>query len=105
VDGRPQWTPLVDVFLRDHGLGARDMLSEPDVPAPRQLSSTAKDEFAQYLSKGPHKAFAVSSKGGYGWRSGRQTTEEAQQEALSACGKWANDCSLYAVDDHLAHGD
>jgi dienelactone hydrolase len=105
VDGRPQWTPLVDIFLRDHGLGAGDMLSEPDIPAPHQLSSTAKDEFAQYLNKGAHKAFAVSSKGGYGWRSGRQTTEEAQQEALSACGKWANDCSLYAVDDHLAHAE
>jgi dienelactone hydrolase len=103
VDGRPQWTPLVDVFLRDHGLGAKTILSEPDIPAPRQLSDSAKDEFTQYLGKGPHKAFAISSKGSFGWRSGRQSAAEARQAALAACAKWAKDCSLYAVDDHLAH--
>jgi len=106
VDGRQQWTPPVDMFLRDHGLGAKDMLNEPDtIPAPRQLSSSSSDEFAQYLSKGPHKAFAISSKGAFGWRSGRQSAAEAQHEALAACAKSAKDCSLYAVDDHLVRGE
>ena len=103
VDGRPQWTPLVDVFLRDHELGAKTILSAPDIPAPRQLSNASMDEFTQYLGKGPHKAFAISSKGAFGWRSGRQSAAEAQEAALAACAKWAADCSLYAVDDHLAH--
>jgi len=103
VDGRPQWTPLVDVFLRDHGLEAKSILSEPDMPAPRQLSGTARDDFAQYLGKGPHKAFAVSSKGAFGWRSGQPSAAEAREAALAACQKWAADCSLYAVDDQLVH--
>jgi dienelactone hydrolase len=103
VDGRPQWTPLVDVFLRDHGLEAKTILSEPDMPAPHQLSNASKDEFTQYLGKGPHKAFAISSKGAFGWRSGQQSAAEAQEAALAACAKWATDCSVYAVDDHLAH--
>jgi dienelactone hydrolase len=104
ANGRPQWTPLVDVFLRDHELGAKTILSAPDtLPVPRQLSGTAKDDFAQYLSKGPHKAFAVSSKGAYGWRSGQTSTAQAQATALAACGKWAKDCSLYAVDDRLVN--
>ncbi|HLG82397.1 MAG TPA: alpha/beta hydrolase [Bradyrhizobium sp.] len=101
ADGRPQWTPLVDVFLRDHGLETRTILSEPDIPAPPQLSSTAKDDFAQYLGKGPHKAFAVSSKGAFGWRSGKPSAAEARDAALAACSRWAQDCSLYAVDDRL----
>ena len=106
AEGRQQWTPLVDVFLRDHGLGANDILSEPDpLLAPHQLSSAAKDDFAQYVSKGPHKAFAISSKGAFGWRSGRQTAAEAREAALAACAKWAKDCSLYAVDDRLVRGE
>ena len=52
----------------------------------------------------PHKAFAVSSNGGYGWRSGRTTTDDAQRDSLAACMKWSPTCMLYAVDDQLAGG-
>jgi hypothetical protein len=106
AEGRSQWTPMVDVFLRDHGLGAKTILSAPDpLPAPPQLSASGKDDFAQYLDKGPHKAFAISPKGAFGWRSGRATVDDARQAALTACGKWAKDCSLYAVDDRLVRGE
>jgi dienelactone hydrolase len=104
VAGRPQWTPYVDAFLRERGLLVRDILSPPDsLPPPRQLNEAAKGEFARYLaSMVPHKAFAVSPNGGYGWRAGRTTADEAQRDSLAACMKWSPTCTLYAIDDHLA---
>jgi dienelactone hydrolase len=103
VVGRPQWTPYVDGFLRERGLG-RDVLSPPDpLPPPDQLNAAARVEFGRYLaSTMPHKAFAVSPNGGYGWRSGRTTTDDAQRDSLGACMKWSPTCTLYAIDDRLA---
>ena len=103
VVGRPQWTPYVDAFLRERGLG-HDILSLPDpLPPPGQLNEAARAEFSRYLaSTMPHKAFAVSPNGGYGWRSGRTTADDARRDSLSACMKWSPTCTLYAVDDQLA---
>ena len=103
VVGRPQWTPYVDAFLRERGLG-HDVLSPPDpLPPPSQLNEAARAEFARYLASTVlHKAFAVSPKGGYGWRSGRATADDAQRDSLAACMKWSPTCTLYAVDDRLA---
>ncbi|WP_426423867.1 alpha/beta hydrolase family protein [Bradyrhizobium genosp. A] len=103
VVARPQWTPYVDAFLRERGL-AHDMLSPPDpLPPPGHFSDAAKAEFARYLaSTMPHKAFAVSPNGGYGWRSGRNTVDDAQRDSLAACMKRSPTCTLYAVDDELA---
>jgi hypothetical protein len=73
------------------------------LPPPRQLNEAARGEFARYLaSMVPHKAFAVSPNGGYGWRAGRTTADEAQRDSLAACMKWSPTCTLYAIDDHLA---
>lgn len=104
VVGRPQWTPYVDAFLRERGLVGRDILGPPDsLPPPRQLNEAARAEFARYLaSMIPHKAFAVSPNGGYGWRSGRVTADDARRDSLAACMKWSPSCTLYAVDDQLA---
>jgi len=103
VEGRPLWTPYVDAFLRERGFG-HDILSPPDpLPPPSQLKQAARAEFSRYLaSTTPHKAFAVSPNGGYGWRSGRTTTDDAQRDSLAACMKWSPTCTLYAVDDRLA---
>ncbi|MBR1130274.1 alpha/beta hydrolase family protein [Bradyrhizobium iriomotense] len=103
VAGRPQWTPYVDAFLRERGLN-HDILSPPDpLPPPSQLNEAARAEFARYLASTlPHKAFAVSPNGGYGWRSGRATADDAQRDSLTACMKWSTTCTLYAVDDRLA---
>jgi dienelactone hydrolase len=104
VAGRAQWTPLLDAFLREHGLGSRDVMSPPDpLPVPNQLANSGRDEFARYLaSTSPHRAFAISGKGGFGWRSGRASAAVARADALAACAKWAADCRLYAIDDRLA---
>ncbi|UPK33872.1 dienelactone hydrolase [Bradyrhizobium sp. 186] len=103
VVGRPQWTPFVDAFLRERSLGGRDILSPPDpLPPPSQLNEAARGEFMRYLaSTMPHKAFAVSPNGGYGWRSGRTTVDDAQRDSLAACMKWSPACTLYALDDRL----
>jgi dienelactone hydrolase len=105
VEGRPQWTPYLDAFLRERGL-LQDMLTPPDaLPPPSHFNDAAKAEFARYLaSTSPHKAFAVSPKGGYGWRSGRNTVEDAERDSLAACMKYTPTCALYAVDDHLSSG-
>lgn len=93
----------LDAFLRERGL-AREMLSPPDpLPPPSHFGDAAKAEFARYLaSTAPHKAFAVASNGGYGWRSGRSTVDDAQRDSLAACMKWSPTCTLYAIDDQLA---
>ncbi|MDH2354985.1 alpha/beta hydrolase [Bradyrhizobium sp. SSUT18] len=103
VVGRPQWTPYLDAFLRERSLG-HDILNPPDpLPPPSQLNEAARGEFARYLaSTMPHKAFAVSPNGGYGWRSGRATADDAQRDSLGACMKWSPACTLYAIDDKLA---
>ncbi|QPF90209.1 alpha/beta hydrolase family protein [Bradyrhizobium commune] len=103
VVSRPQWTPYLDAFLRERGL-AHEILSPPDpLPPPAQFNEAAKAEFSRYLASAmPHKAFAVSPNGGYGWRSGRATTDDAQSDSLAACMKWSPTCTLYAVDDRLA---
>jgi hypothetical protein len=47
----------------------------------------------------------VSPNGGYGWRSGRNTVEDAERDSLAACMKWSPTCTLYAVDDRLSSGN
>lgn len=103
VAGRSQWTPYLDAFLREHALGSRDILGPPDpLPPPAQLSEAGRAEFERYLaSMTPHKAFAVSPNGGYGWRNGRATTDEARRDSLAACMKLSATCKIYAVDDRL----
>ncbi|WP_438503264.1 hypothetical protein [Bradyrhizobium campsiandrae] len=47
---------------------------------------------------------AQRSNGGYGWRSGRATTDDARRDSLAACMKWSPTCTPYAVDDQLVSG-
>jgi hypothetical protein len=57
------------------------------------------------LLSAPHKAFAASPGGGFGVAVGHRTTDEAAQEALSVCAKFAskgNTCALIMRDDTRA---
>jgi dienelactone hydrolase len=69
---------------------------------PPQLRDEGRAGFADYLTASPHRAFAVSPKGAFAFRSGRRSTREAAEAVLTACAEYAPDCALYAVDDHLA---
>ena len=105
ASGASIWTPMVDGFLREMNLGTRDLIAAPAtaaLPPPRQLTERGRAAFAAYLASGPHKAFAVSSKGSYAFRSGRRTQAEAEAAALAECAKHGPDCALYAVGDELA---
>ncbi|MDO9296957.1 S9 family peptidase [Bradyrhizobium sp.] len=99
------WTPMVDGFLREMNLGTRDLIAAPAtaaVPPPRQFSEKGRAAFTAYLASGAHKAFAVSPKGQYAFRSGLRTPGLAEAAALAECAKHAPDCALYATGDELA---
>ena len=104
--GIPQWTPHVDKFLQGQNLVLRrELLPPPPAPAvtpPSELSTEGRRAFESYLAAAPHKAFAVSPRGSYGWRSGRRTVDEARHGALENCRKNSSDCRIVAVDDAAA---
>jgi dienelactone hydrolase len=104
--GTPIWTRMVDDFLHQQNLGSRDLLAAPTPPAlppPPRLSENGRAAFADYLAMvGPHKAFAASPRGDYGFQGGMRLPSKAQSEALARCAKHAPDCSLYAIEDELA---
>jgi hypothetical protein len=99
------WTRLVDDFLRERNLGLRQPLRAPPLPAlqpPSRLSEQGRAAFADYLAAGPHKAFAVSPNGAFGYWSALRSPEDAQQRALSSCMKNGSGCALYAVENEKA---
>ena len=96
---------MVDGFLREQNLGTRDLIAAPGAASlspPPQLGSNGRSGFASYLAGSPHKAFAMSPKGAFAFRTGLRTPAEAEDAALLACAKYAPDCTLYAVDDEPA---
>jgi dienelactone hydrolase len=101
TSGTSIWTAMVDRFLRAQNLGTRDLIAAPGtvLAPPPGLSQKGREGFANYLTGGPHKAFAMSPKGAFGWRSGLRSAAEARQAALTACAGYAPDCALVAVDD------
>ena len=100
--GIPLWTPYVDAFLKRRQLVMRDSLLPvplPNIATPAGLSENGRKAFAYYRAAGPHKAFAMSPKGAFGWRAGRRTVEEARQGALENCAKHAPDCRIVIIDE------
>jgi hypothetical protein len=98
------WTPMVDRFLREQNLGTREVAAAP-LPAalspPPHLKEKGRSAFADYLAASPHKAFAVSPTGGFGYRGGQRSATAARDAALAGCAKFAADCAVYAVDEDL----
>ena len=96
------WTPYVDAFLKRHQLVLRDSLLPvplPKISVPASLAENGRKAFAYYLTAGPHKAFAVSPSGAFGWRVARRTVEDARQGALENCAKFAPDCRIVVIDE------
>jgi dienelactone hydrolase len=103
ADGIRVWLPYVDGFLKTQNLALR---SEPlplpppaDIAPPKQLSAAGRKSFEDFLMSPPHRAFAVSPKGAYGWRSGRRTIEEASKNAIERCQQYGTDCAVVVVDE------
>jgi dienelactone hydrolase len=94
------WTPYVDRFLREQHLGQPVAVTATLSPPP-QLGDNGRHAFAEYLSRNPHRAFAVAPDGSFGWRSRMATAADAEREAMAACATRSKRCTLYAVDDRL----
>ena len=106
ASGIEKWTPYVDGFLAAKNLGARDLLAAPplpDIPPPPQLAARYRESFMSYLKSGPHKAFAIAPNGGFSWRTGRRSVQNAKDDALKGCAEYGTGCAVYAVDDALAN--
>jgi dienelactone hydrolase len=106
TSGIPTWTPIVDTFLQTQHLVFFDkLLALPDTSnlvAPNTLSTQGKNDFTTYVKSAPHKAFAVSPEGAYGWRTGQASQAAAQQDAMTYCKKHASEhCRVIAVDNEM----
>ncbi len=103
--GIAMWPKVVDDFLREQKLGARNVLPPPTLPAlpaPPRLSDKGRASFVEYLTAGPHQACAVAPSGAFGYWSGTRSAETAQRHAISNCRANAPDCAVYAIDNALA---
>jgi dienelactone hydrolase len=96
------WLPVVDRFLQDLGFdqpavatapppsGFADLADQRRVPA----GAAGKAAYAKFLDMAAPRAFAVSTRGGYGMARG----DYAVGRALGNCQRFGNPCKLYAVD-------
>ena len=106
--GVPIWTPLVDDFLLSQNLVLRDTLlpdPSPDVALPSHLGRDGQKQFGAYLLGAPHKAFATSRSGAFGFSYGQRTTAAAEGKALANCNKFtAGDipCTIAAIENERA---
>lgn len=100
--GVPQWRPVLDDFLRRHGLPTWDVPpaepAVPDLPPPPALQAKDHGQWQRYLDAPDNKAFALSPTGRYAWRSGHYRLESARAAALDACGPT---CRLASENDML----
>jgi dienelactone hydrolase len=106
--GAPVWTPLVDEFLLSQNLVLRDTLLPdplPDVASPAHLGRDGRKQFEAYLLNAPHKAFAISRSGAFGFSYGQRTTAAAEGKALANCTKFTSGdipCTVAVIDDEKA---
>jgi hypothetical protein len=104
--GIPVWTGYVDAFLKEQNLVLRaaplPLIPPPALAAPRVLGSNGRAAFENYKTSAPHKAFAVSPDGHFGWQSGVRTPQAATAGALKLCLDGAKNCAIVFVDDSPA---
>ena len=106
--GGPIWTPLVDEFLLGQNLVLRDTLlpdPPPDVAPPSPLGRDGRKQFETYLLSAPHKAFAASRSGAFGYSYGQRTPAAAEAKALANCSKFTPGdipCAIAVIDDERA---
>jgi dienelactone hydrolase len=107
-EGAPIWTPIVDDFLLAHNLAVRDALlpdPPPDVASPSHLGANGRKQFEGYLLSAPHKAFAISPSGTFGFSYGQRTIAGAEARALDNCAKYTPGdipCAIAMIDDEKA---
>ena len=102
-----RWLPVVDQFLQNLGFDAPAIVQTPSpsgfaaiadagvVPA----GASGKAAYAKFLEMPLPRAFAVSSKGGFGYARG----DYATGRALGNCQRFGNPCKLYAVGEDVVY--
>ena len=104
-EGAPIWTPIVDEYLLGQSLGLRDTFlpdPPPDVSVPSHLGSDGQKQFAGYLLRAPHKAFAISQTGAFGFSYGQRTEADAELRAIKNCNEHTPadiPCTIAAIDN------
>jgi dienelactone hydrolase len=97
-----RWLPVVDAFLDQLGFEHSAIVKVPppntfaaiDATASVPVGASGKAAYAKFLEMALPRAFAVSSKGGFGLARG----DYAAGRALGNCQRYGNPCTLYAVD-------
>jgi dienelactone hydrolase len=100
--GIPAWSGYVDSFLRQQRLTLRSEplpLPRPALPPPSILSANERQAFETFSIDAPHKAFAISPDGHFGWKTGARTVETARAGALQFCEQSGAHCRVIFVDD------
>ena len=96
------WLPVVDEFLARLGFDKPAIVKQPpptgfaalDAVDAVPVRASNKSAYAKFLDMTKPRAFAVSTKGGFGVASG----DYAVGRALGSCQRYGNPCALYAVD-------
>lgn len=105
-EGVALWRDPLDRFLRIHRLPtwiAPEKPPEAFLPPPPGAGASLQSELTRYLGALQfEKAFAISPRGAFAWRSGKATPQAAIEEALEACRRYDADCRIYAVNNALA---
>ena len=99
------WLPVLDDFLRGLGFHADAIVRTPpptafaaiDQISAVPVGSAGKEVYAKFLETSAPRAFAVSTRGGYGFARG----DYAAGRALGNCLRFGNPCALYAVDNDV----
>jgi dienelactone hydrolase len=100
--GIPIWTPYVETFLQQQNLTMTATplpLPPPAITAPEILGANGQKAFAAFLIDAPHKAFALSPDGHFGWQTGMRTVAAARAGALKFCQQSGKTCGVMFVDD------
>jgi dienelactone hydrolase len=96
------WLPVVDEFLERFGFDKAAIVKPPkptgfaaiDAVDAVPVRPSNKAVYSKFLEMAKPRAFAVSTKGGFGYASG----DYAAGRALGSCKRFGNPCALYAVD-------
>ncbi len=102
------WTPIVDDYLLGQNLTLRDAPLPAPPPAtapPSRLGAEGRRQFAGYLLSAPHKAFATSQTGAFGFSYGWRSIADAKARALENCSRYTSGdipCTIAAIDDEKA---
>lgn len=96
------WLPVVDEFLVRLGFDKPAIVKAPqptgfaaiDAVDAVPVRPSNKAAYAKFLDMAKPRAFAVSTKGGFGYASG----DYAAGRAVGNCQRYGNPCALYAVD-------